>query len=65
MLIILHIFFATRAVLKIGKYYTIIRCGFCDIQNNQGRGRGYQPKQKAEDGNPYRDLLFGISRKPI
>ena len=22
---------------------TIIRFGFCDIQNNQGRGRGYQP----------------------
>ena len=23
---------------------TIIRLGFCDIQNNQGLGKGYQPK---------------------
>ena len=23
---------------------TIIRFGFCDIQNNQGLGKGYQPK---------------------
>ena len=23
---------------------TIIRSGFCDIQNNQGLGRGYQAK---------------------
>ena len=26
---------------------------FCDIQNNQGRGRGYQPKPKAEADSPY------------
>ena len=26
---------------------TIIRFGFCDIQNNQGLGKGYQPKSKA------------------
>ena len=32
---------------------TIIRFGFCDIQNNQGRGKGYQPKPKAEADNPY------------
>ena len=30
---------------------TIIRFGFCDIQNNQGRGKGYQPKPKAEADN--------------
>ena len=23
---------------------TIIRFGFCDIQNNQGHGKGYQPQ---------------------
>ena len=28
-----------RAVNK-----TIIRFGFCDIQNNQGLGKGYQPQ---------------------
>ena len=29
--------------------------GFCDIQNNQGQGRGYQPKPMAEADNLYRD----------
>ena len=33
----------------------IIRFGFCDIQNNQGRGRGYQLKPKTEADNPYQD----------
>ena len=28
----------------------------CDIQNNHGRGRGYQPRPKAGAYNPYRDL---------
>ena len=31
---------------------------FCDIQNNQGGGKGYQPKPKAEADNPYRDLDY-------
>ena len=31
---------------------------FCDIQNCQGRGKGYQPKAKAEADNPYRDLDY-------
>jgi len=35
---------------------TIIRFGFCDIQNNQGLGKGYQPKPKAETDKPYLDL---------
>ena len=30
---------------------TIIRFGFCDIQNNRGLGKGYQPKPKYD--NPY------------
>jgi len=37
---------------------TIIRFGFCDIQNNQGQGKGYQPKPKAEADNHYRDLDY-------
>ena len=37
---------------------TIIGWGFCDIQNNQGRGKSYQPKPKAEADNPYRDLDY-------
>ena len=35
---------------------TIIRFGFCDIQNNQGLG--YQPKPKAEADNTYLDLDY-------
>ena len=31
---------------------------FCDIQNNQGRGKCYQPKPKAEADNTYRDLDY-------
>ena len=35
----------------------IIGWGFCDIQNNQGQGGGYQPKPKAEAeaDNPYQE----------
>ena len=28
---------------------TITRFGFCDIQNDRGRGRGYQPTLQAEE----------------
>ena len=35
---------------------TIIRFGFCDIQNNQGRVKGYQPKPSAD--NPYLSYLY-------
>ena len=28
------------------------------MQNNQGRGKGYQPKTKAAADNPYRDLDY-------
>ena len=31
---------------------------FCDIQNNQGLAKGYQPKSKAEADNLYRDLDY-------
>ena len=37
---------------------TIIRFGFCDIQNNQGRGKGYQPQPPASADNPYLDLDY-------
>ena len=32
---------------------TIIRFGFCDIQNNQGLGKGYQPQPSASADNRY------------
>ena len=46
-------------------YKTIIRFGFCDIQNNQGRGRGYQPKLKAEADNPYLGLDYSGYHKNL
>ena len=36
-------------------YKTIIRFGFCDIQNNQGLGKGYQPQPPASADSPYLD----------
>jgi len=45
---------------------TIITFCFCDIQNNRGLGKRYQPRPSASAGNPYLDLgrLFWISQKP-
>ena len=37
---------------------TIIRFGFCDIQNNEGLGKGYQPQSSASADNPYLDLDY-------
>ena len=36
----------------------IIRFGFCDIQNNQGLSKGYQPQPSASADNPYLDRDF-------
>ena len=45
---------------------TIIRFGFCDIQNNQGCGKVYQPKPKAEADNPNLGLdFFGYHKSLI
>ena len=44
---------------------TIIRFGFCDIQNNRGLGKGYQPQPTASADNPYLDLDYsGYHKKP-
>ena len=47
-----HIFF--RSMLN----ETIIRFGFCDIQNNQGLRKGYQPQASASADNPYLTLII-------
>ena len=44
---------------------TIIRFGFCDIQNNRSLGKGYQPKPKAEADNPYLDLDYSGYHKNL
>ena len=42
---------------------TIIRFGFCDIQNNQGLGKGYQPQPSAD--NSYLDLDYSGYHKNL
>ena len=44
---------------------TIIRFGFCDIQNNQGLGKGYQLKPSALADNPYLDLDYSGCHKNL
>ena len=48
----------TAIILPRHQLKTIIGWGFIDIQNNQDRGKGYQPKPKAEADNPYQDLDY-------
>ena len=43
-------------------YKTIIRFGVFDIQNNQGRGRGYQPQPSGSAYNPYLPTTMGGMR---
>ena len=44
---------------------TIIRCGICDIQNNQGLSKGYQSQPTALTGNPYLDLDYSGYHKNL
>ena len=44
---------------------TITRFGFCDIQNNQGLGKGYQPQPSASADNPYLDLDYSGYHKNL
>ena len=43
------------------KNKTVIRFGVGDIQNNQGLGKGYQPKAE----NPYLDLDYSGYHKNL
>jgi len=44
---------------------TIIWFSFCDIQNNEGLGKGYQPQSSASADNPYLDLDYSGYRKNL
>ena len=44
---------------------TIIRFGFCDIQNNRGLGKGYQPQPTALAGNPHLDRDYSGYHKNL
>ena len=43
----------------------MIRFGFCDIQNNRGLGKGYQPQPSASADNPYLDLDYSGYHKNL
>jgi len=43
----------------------IIRFGFCDIQNDQGLGKGNQPQPSASADNPYLDLDYSGYHKNL
>ena len=49
----LSLFSSKQCIIK-----TIIRFGFCDIQNNQGLGKGYQLQPSASADNRYLDLDY-------
>ena len=38
--------------------FTVIGWGFCDIRNNQGRGKCYQPQPSASADNTYLDIDY-------
>ena len=44
---------------------SIIRIGLCDIQNNQGLGKGYPRQPSASAFNPYPSLMKTLSNKYI
>ena len=44
---------------------TIIRLRFCDIQNNRGLGKGYQPQPLASADNPYLALDYSGYHKNL
>ena len=44
---------------------TVIRFGFCEIQNNQGLVKGYQPKLTAEADNAYLDRDYSGFHKNL
>ena len=46
-------------------YKTIIRFGLCDIQNNQGLGKGFQPKPLASADNPDLDRDYSGYHKNL
>ena len=46
-------------------YNKTTRFGFCDIQNNQGLGKGYEPQPSASADNPYLDFDYSGYHKNL
>jgi len=59
--------FVLLGVSEEAKMYnkTIIRFGFCDIQNNRGLSMGYQPQPSASADNPYLDVDYSGYHKNL
>ena len=53
----------TSLFLRLMYNKTIIRLRFCDIQNNQGLGKGYQPHPPVSPDNRYLVLDYCGYRK--
>ena len=56
-----------KTIIRIPSMYdkTIITFSFCDIQNNQGLGKSYQPQPSASADNPYLDLDYSRYHKNL
>ena len=54
-------FFFVECIIK----QLLDRFGFCDIQNNQGLGKGYQPQPSASADNPHLDLNYSGYHKNL
>jgi len=57
--------FVLLAVSEEVKTWLVLDSGFCDIQNNQGLGKGYQPQPLALADNPYLDLDYSGYHKNL
>jgi len=44
---------------------SIIRFGFCDIQNDRNLSKGYQPQPLLSADNPYLDLHYSGYHKKL
>ena len=60
-----NLFTVFRATVRLFNNKPIITFVFCDIRNNQGLGKCYQPKPKAEADNTYRDLDYSGYHKNL
>ena len=51
--------------LQVFAFVQLLDSVFWDIQNNQGRGKGYQPQPSASADNPYLDLDYSGYHKNL
>ena len=57
--------FQVFAFIQLLYNKTIIRFGFCDIQNNQGLGKGYQPQPSASADITLTSTLIILDHKNL